>query len=211
MLSSAEYQAITEQAPIMIWRARTDKLCDYFNERWLSFRGRSLEQEFGNGWVEGVHAEDMDKCVAIYVESFDARRTFEMHYRLKRHDGQYRWIFDRGVPYFTPQGEFAGYIGSCIDITERIEAEQELAAKKAEEIERLSKLIPMCAWCKKIRTDDGYWKAVEAYFGERHETITHSICADCEKREMQRFVCESVKLVDKNERNVGQRPDSQSG
>ncbi|MBK9989969.1 MAG: PAS domain-containing protein [Verrucomicrobia bacterium] len=199
MLSHAEYQAITEQAPILIWRARTDKLCDYFNERWLSFRGRSLEQEFGNGWAEGVHAEDYDKCLTTYVNAFDARQAFEMHYRLKRHDGAYRWLFDRGVPYFSPDGAFSGYIGSCVDVTERIEAEQELAAKRAEEVARLSKLIPMCSWCKKIRTDDGYWKAVEAYFDERHETVTHSICAECEKREMNRFVCEIVKQPDKKQ------------
>ncbi|MFT3781768.1 MAG: PAS domain S-box protein [Nibricoccus sp.] len=192
MLSHSEYQAITEQAPIMIWRARTDKLCDYFNERWLSFRGRSLEQEFGNGWVEGVHKEDVDRCVAIYVENFEQRTAFEMYYRLQRHDGDYRWIFDRGVPYFSNSKDFLGYIGSCIDVTERIEAERELAAKKAEEIARLSKLIPMCAWCKKIRTDDGYWQAVEAYFDERHETVTHSICADCEKREMEKYACVSA-------------------
>lgn len=199
MLSHAEYQAITEQAPILIWRARPDKLCDYFNERWLSFRGRSLEQEFGNGWTDGVHPEDFDKCVNTYVNAFDARQAFEMYYRLKRHDGAYRWLFDRGVPYFSPNGEFSGYIGSCVDVTERIEAEQELAAKRAEEVARLSKLIPMCSWCKKIRTDDGYWKAVEAYFDERHETITHSICAECEKREMHRFVCEIAKQPDKKE------------
>jgi PAS domain S-box-containing protein len=193
MLSLPEYQAITEQAPIMIWRARTDKLCDYFNERWLSFRGRALEQEFGNGWAEGVHAEDFDKCLATYVGSFDARQSFEMYYRLKRYDGAYRWIFDRGVPYYSAQGEFSGYIGSCIDVTERIEAEQEIAAKREAEVARLSKLIPVCAWCKKIRNDEGYWKALEAYFEERNETITHGICAECEKREMQRYACQSVK------------------
>lgn len=201
MLSHAEYQAITEQAPIMIWRARTDKLCDYFNERWLKFRGRTLEQEFGNGWAEGVHADDFDHCLKTYVASFDARQTFEMYYRLKRHDGYYRWIFDRGVPYFSAKGEFLGYIGSCIDVTERIEAEQALAAKKSEEITRLSKLIPMCAWCKKVRTDDGYWKAVEAYFEERHESVTHSICAECEKRELQRYACANVKPADKTKRD----------
>jgi len=198
MLNFDEYRAITEQAPIMIWRARTDKLCDYFNERWLSFRGRTWEQEFGNGWAEGVHANDMAGCLATYVENFDAHKTFEMHYRLKRADGAYRWIFDRGVPYFTADGTFAGFIGSCIDVTERIEAEQALAAKQAEEVARLSKLIPVCAWCKKIRTDDGYWKELESYFAERHESITHGICADCEKRETARFTCKMVNSTTKS-------------
>lgn len=192
MLTLDEYRAITEQSPILIWRARTDKLCDYFNERWLDFRGRTLEQEFGNGWTEGVHPEDFDKCLMTYVASFDSHQTFEMHYRLMRRDGQYRWILDRGSPYFHANGLFAGYIGSCIDVTERIEAEQSLAAKRAAEVARLSKLIPVCAWCKRIRADDGYWKALEAYFAERNEKITHGICTECEKRETQKYRCESV-------------------
>lgn len=192
MLTLEEYRTLTEQSPILIWRARKDKLCDYFNERWLNFRGRTLAQEFGNGWTEGVHRDDFDQCLMTYVAAFDARQTFEMYYRLMRHDGLYRWIFDRGTPFFTAEGDFAGYIGSCIDVTERIVAEQALAAKKSEEIARLSKLIPVCAWCKRIRTDDGYWKEVEAYLSERKEKITHGICADCEQREQQKLICESV-------------------
>ena len=126
MLSLSEYEALIEQAPILIWRANTDKLCDYFNSRWLTFTGRTMKQEYGNGWTEGVHPDDFDQCVKVYIENFDKHEVFEMHYRLKRFDGVYRWIFDRGVPFYHKDGEFAGYIGSCIDVTERFEAEQEL-------------------------------------------------------------------------------------
>ncbi len=125
MLTFQEYQALTEQSPILIWRANTETLCDYFNERWLEFRGRTLEQEYGNGWAEGVHPDDKTRCVEIYLTSFEKRQTFEMYYRLMRHDGQYRWILDRGVPFYDDDDQFCGYIGSCIDVTEQCEAEQE--------------------------------------------------------------------------------------
>jgi PAS domain S-box-containing protein len=78
-----------------------------------------MEQELQSGWTEGVHHDDLDKTVRAYAAAFDARREFEMEYRLRRFDGEYRWILDKGVPRFTPDGAFAGYIGSCIDITDR--------------------------------------------------------------------------------------------
>jgi PAS domain S-box-containing protein len=89
----------------LIWRANKEKLCDYFNERWLKFTGRTFDQEYGNGWAEGVHPEDLKRCIDIYVTNFDQRKIFEMKYRLKRHDGEYRWIFDRGVPFYDAQGD----------------------------------------------------------------------------------------------------------
>ena len=136
-LTLLEYKALVEQSPILSWRANTDALCDYFNERWLTFRGRSMAEEYGNGWAEGVHPDDFDRCLKIYLDSFHARAIFEMEYRLKRHDGEYRWIFDRGVPFQNENGEFAGYIGSCIDITERVEARESLRKKLEEEIKVL--------------------------------------------------------------------------
>jgi len=183
-LSYIEYRNLVEQAPILIWRAGTDKLCNYFNDRWLAFTGRTMEQEVGNGWAEGVHPEDFDRCIEYYGSNFDARRVFEMEYRLRRHDGRYRWLFDRGVPYHDEGGVFLGYIGSCIDITDQREAEARLEEMRRRRIEQLEELLPICAWCKKIRDDAGYWKEMEEYVAARNlGTVTHGICNDCARRE----------------------------
>jgi PAS domain S-box-containing protein len=120
--SAEQYRLLVEDSPVLIWRAGPDGRCDYFNETWLRFTGRSLEQELGDGWVEGVHPEDRERCLGIYREHFAQRTPFEMELRLRRHDGVYRWIFDRGVPVLD-DGAFAGYVGSCVDIHARREAE----------------------------------------------------------------------------------------
>ena len=124
--SEQRFRVITEATPIMVWMAGTDKLCYYFNKGWLEFVGRTLEQEMGNGWVENVHPDDFDRCLHIYLDSFDARRPFEMEYRIRHHSGQYRWIFDHGVPRYTPDGAFEGYVGGCLDIHDQREAAEKL-------------------------------------------------------------------------------------
>jgi PAS domain S-box-containing protein len=123
-LTATEYRLLVSHSPVMIWRAGLDASCDYFNETWLAFTGRTLEQEMGNGWAEGVHPDDLDRCVSHYLDHFQRRASFEMEYRLRRHDGVYRWIFDRGVPFTDDQGEFAGFIGSCVDVDERRKAQE---------------------------------------------------------------------------------------
>ena len=130
-LDENQYRRIVESAPNMIWRAGLDALCNYFNATWLSYTGRTMAQEFGNGWAEGVHPEDFSRCLHIYMENFEKRQPFEMIYRLKRHDGEYRWIHDKGVPYFDDAGVFCGYIGSCLDVSEQITGEtwKEMAQK----------------------------------------------------------------------------------
>ncbi|HEY3973177.1 MAG TPA: PAS domain S-box protein [Candidatus Sulfotelmatobacter sp.] len=122
--SEQRYRTITEATPIMVWMSGLDKACFYFNKGWLDFVGRTLEQEVGNGWAEGVHPDDFDRCLQIYVSSFDARRSFEMHYRLRHRTGQYRWILDCGVPRYTPDGIFEGYVGGCLDIHDQKEADE---------------------------------------------------------------------------------------
>src|SRR6185369_481258 len=100
------------------WIADTTRQYTWFNRPWLEFTGRALEQEYGQGWTEGVHPDDLDRCLKTYENAFDRRDPFQMDYRLRRHDGEWRWIFDSGIPRFGPDGAFNGYIGSCIDITE---------------------------------------------------------------------------------------------
>jgi PAS domain S-box-containing protein len=124
--SEERFRITANSAPVMIWMAGTDKLCDWFNHAWLAFTGRTLEEEAGNGWVEGIHPDDLEQCLESYHGAFDARREFALEYRLRRHDGEYRWLLDHGVPRHAPGGEFEGYIGNCLDITDRKLTEQEL-------------------------------------------------------------------------------------
>ena len=122
--SESRFRTLADNASALVWIAGVDKLCYYFNKVWFDFTGRSLSQEQGNGWAQGVHAEDLQRCMTTYVTAFDARRAFCMDYRLRRHDGVYRWLTDQGVPRYDDQGVFLGFIGTCIDITDRINAEK---------------------------------------------------------------------------------------
>lgn len=110
------YTVLIEQSPVLIWRSGKDGLCDYFNQTWLDFTGKDLKEEIGEGWSKGVHKDDYEYCLSTYLESFKARNVFEMEYRLRRHDGEFRWLLDRGRPFYE-DGVFMGYIGSCIDVT----------------------------------------------------------------------------------------------
>ena len=132
-LTSTAYRLLVEHSPVMIWRSGPDANCDYFNETWLSFTGRTREQEMGSGWTEGVHEADLERCIAHYMQHFQRREPFEMEYRLRRYDGVFRWIFDRGAPFTDETGRFAGFIGSCVDVDERRksqEAQQQRSQKQ---------------------------------------------------------------------------------
>lgn len=124
--SEQRFRIMADSAPALIWMAGPDKFCYYFNRRWLDFTGRASEQEKGYGWMEGVHRGDFQRCFDTYVAAFDRRESFSLEYRLRRADGQYRWLLESAAPRYTPDGSFVGYIGSCVDITERKQAEAAL-------------------------------------------------------------------------------------
>lgn len=120
------YRDVVDNGQALIWLSGLDMGCHHFNQPWLRFTGRSLEQELGNGWTEGVHPNDFERCLAIYVSAFNRREKFSMAYRLRRHDGVYRWIMDDGAPRFDSQGVFIGYVGHCLDITAQKEVEEQI-------------------------------------------------------------------------------------
>ena len=153
--SEARFQAMADTAPVMIWLTGTDGLCNYFNKPWTEFTGRTMEQEVGMGWVEGVHPEDAQACFDKFLPALQARKSFRMQYRLKRADGEYRWVMESGIPRYAG-GEFAGYIGSNIDITDLKRAE--------EEHERLRELQSELAHMNRVTT-----------MGELAGSIAHEI------------------------------------
>jgi len=127
--SDGRFRLVADSLPLLVWISGSDKRCTYFNKPWLDFTGRSLESEIGDRWAGGVHAEDLPHCLETYARAFDHREPFMMEYRLRRHDGEYRWVLDNAAPLFDPDGSFAGYIGACLDVTElrRAEAERNVA------------------------------------------------------------------------------------
>ena len=123
------FQLVADSLPLLVWISGADTRCTYFNKPWLDFTGRPLESEIGDGWADGVHDADRQHRVDTYVRAFDRREPFVMEYRLRRHDGEYRRVLDNAAPLFDPDGAFAGYIGTCLDVTEsrRAEAERNVA------------------------------------------------------------------------------------
>jgi PAS domain S-box-containing protein len=133
--SEARFRLVANTAPMLIWMSGPDRLCTYFNNSWLTFTGRSMDLELGNGWAEGIHPEDLQRCLDTYTRAFDAHEKFNMEYRLRRYDGEYRWLLDIGVPRFNHDGSFAGYIGSCVDVSDRKLAEEALSGVNSRLIE----------------------------------------------------------------------------
>jgi PAS domain S-box-containing protein len=124
--SEERFRLVADTAPVLIWTVGADKLCTFVNKGWLDFTGRSMAQELGAGWSFSIHPDDRDRIMATYDQAFDQRTPFQMEYRVRRHDGTYRWIVDYGVPRFESSGAFCGYIGSCLDITDRRSVEATL-------------------------------------------------------------------------------------
>src|SRR5262249_20667519 len=150
--SEQRFRIVADAAPVLIWMSGVDKLCTFFNKVWLEFTGRTLEQEIGYGWREGVHPDDLHR-LEPYKASFDARKPLVMQYRLRRNDGEYRWISDQGVARYDADGAFAGYIGSCVDITELISKERALHESK-ERVDLATKAAGLIVWTWDIAHDD---------------------------------------------------------
>jgi len=127
--SQQRFRLMADTAPVLVWGSGPDKACTFFNRAWLTFTGRTIEQELGNGWTEGVHPDDLDHCFSTYTSHFERRAPFKMEYRLRRRDGEYRWVIDEAVPCIEPGGDFVGYIGSCLDVTDLRQAQQEALAR----------------------------------------------------------------------------------
>jgi PAS domain S-box-containing protein len=180
----------------MIWMSGTDKLCSFFNKGWLDFVGQAMEQQVGEAWTGGLHPDDKERCLDTYCRAFDERRTFIMEYRLRRHDGEYRWIVDSGVPRFEQDGTFIGYIGSCIDITDRYELQRmrqelahvtristmgELAASLAHELNQ-----PLTAILSNVQAAQRFIDADSIDLGELREILKDIVADDTRATEVIR-------------------------
>ena len=181
------FETVVNTSPALIWMSGLDKGCSWFNVVWLKFTGRTMEQEFGNGWAEGVYPDDFNRCLDVYVSSFDKHETFEMEYRLRRYDGQYRWILDKGQPRYDAGNCFSGYIGSCIDISDRknieallIESEEKyrLLAETAKDIIMIQDLDGGIIYLNKagqnlfgFTEEDYYTKSVGYFIPKKYDSM----------------------------------------
>lgn len=168
--SEERFRLLAESAPVMVWMSGQDKLCTYLNHRWLDFTGRSLQQDLGNGWSQSVHPDDFQRCLDTYYQAFDVRHEFRMEYRLRRFDGEYRWVLDTGVPRFQADGSFDGYIGSCIDITEQKRVEETLRDRE----ERLRLLLNAEEESRRLREQLARVTRV-SMMGEMSASIAHEV------------------------------------
>ncbi|MCX6046758.1 MAG: PAS domain S-box protein [Chloroflexi bacterium] len=163
--SEARFRMMADTAPVLVWMADADALCSFFNKPWLNFTGRRLEQELGNGWLEGIHPEDYDRCLTLYLTAFAARQPFEMEYRLRHASGEYRWVVASAVPRFEADNQFVGYIGSCIDITDRKQAEETLR-DSVEQLQLATTAANMGIWYWDSESDILTWNdQCKALFG----------------------------------------------
>jgi len=181
--SEQRFRTMADKAPVLIWVSGVDKLCTYFNKPWLEFTGRTMEQELGNGWSEGVHPDDLERSLEIYRTAFDERRPFSMEYRLRRADGEYRWMLDNGVPLIGPENAFSGYIGSCMDMTERKLTEEALI--KSEKLAAMGRLAGIIA-----HEINNPLEAISNafYILRRHPSLDQEAryCADLAEQELSR-------------------------
>ena len=216
--SEERFRNLADSAPVMIWMSGPDKLCGYFNKVWLEFTGRSMEQELGNGWAEGVHPADYHRCLETYVAAFDVRQSFRVEYRLKRHDGEYRWIFEEGLPRYGSDHIFEGYIGSAMDITQRKQAEEALHESEGRyrnvvdtQTELICRFLPdttltfindaYCRYFSKPREELIGKKFIELIPSAARPTVLEHIENLCRHPEMR--TCEHEHEVVRPDRSIG--------
>lgn len=190
------YLTLFEKFPALIWRAGTDAKCNYFNLTWLEFTGRTLEQESGDGWAEGVHPDDLQRCIDIYLKAFGNREPFAMEYRLRHHSGEYRWILDNGQPFQDIDGKFDGYVGACYDISERrrmSEAIQESEERHRQLIELLPDAVLVHSHERIIYANHAAvqllnCKSIEEIMGREIMDFVHPEFRTVKKNRLQRIV-----------------------
>jgi PAS domain S-box-containing protein len=147
---------VTELVPVLIWTSDADKRCTYVNTAWMTFTGRALEAALADGWRETIHADDLQRCLEVLDAACERHQPFALEYRLRRHDGEYRWVLDSGIPLLAPDGSCTGYVGSIIDITERRQAE-ELLRRKQSELTEAQRLAGIGSWQWDSSTNDVVW------------------------------------------------------
>ncbi len=186
--SEERFRWMADTAPVLIWLADPDGAATFFNRRWLEFTGRSLEAERGAGWLSNVHPEDRDRCVALFQAASDERRLCTVEYRLRRADGEYRWMLDTAMPRFRADGSFAGFIGSCVDITERKLAETEIQRARNYAESMIASSLDMIVTVDHDRRIHEFNQAAQDTYGyTKAEALNMScaeLCADeveCEK------------------------------
>lgn len=163
--SEQRFRKVADSAPVLIWMAGTDKLYYYFNKAWLKFTGRTTQEEKGDGWTEGIHPNDRERCIEIYTTAFNKREEFYMEYRLKRNDETYRWLSDNGVPRFTTDGIFEGFIGACMDIHDSVTAKQVLKENE-EKLNIVIEATELAVWEYDYKKKNGVFDAkYAAIFG----------------------------------------------